>query len=230
MSALDRCFRQGLWLVQKDLRREFRSKHIVPRMLLLGMTLSFLLAYQSSRSGSSADTAAGHCWMTLCVMAIVSLGSAVHQDHEHGCWNVLRLSPVPTPVLYLSKVAFNSLLFGFAQLVVVPLFVVFSDAPWHTHAWELSAVLLLGNLGVASIGTLLGAVSAATEQGDGLLSILLLPLLAPVMLASSEATRLLAENLLPVEWFRWLQLLGACAIVYLTAGCVLYDFVREDDC
>ena len=57
---------------------------------------------------------------------------------------------------------------------------------------------------------------------------MLLPLLIPVILAASEATRLVAEIHLESELWRWIQLLGAFAVVYLTAGWMLFEFVVED--
>ena len=94
---------------------------------------------------------------------------------------------------------------------------------------KLLLVSVLGNLGIASVGTLLGAMSAGMRQSQSLLALLLLPLLVPVILGASEATRLIADNQVASDhWHYWVQLLGAFAIVYVTAGWALFEFVTED--
>ena len=86
----------------------------------------------------------------------------------------------------------------------------------------------LANLGITSVGTLLGAISTGMSQSQGLLALLLLPLLVPVILAASEATRLIGEIDVDSAGGHWVQLLGAFAIIYITTGWVLFEFVTED--
>jgi heme exporter protein B len=216
-------------MVQKDIQREWRSRQIAPRMLLLGCTTCFLLAYQAGVSAGLLERiTAGLCWMTLGFIAVMTLGHSISREREEGCWSVLLAYPVPAHLVFLSKVVFNSLLFGLAQLVVVPLFAILSDANWGSQPGALTVVLVLGNLGVTSAGTLLGAVSSGVDRSEGLLAILLLPLLAPVLLAAAEATRLLGIATPSGEWSRWVQLLASFATVYMTVGWVLFEYVVED--
>ncbi|MEE8452682.1 MAG: heme exporter protein CcmB, partial [Thermoguttaceae bacterium] len=89
-------------------------------------------------------------------------------------------------------------------------------------------VALLGNLGIASIGTLLSALATSIRQNGNLLVLLVLPMVIPVVLGAAEATRLIAENDLGDAWWRWIQLLAAFAVIFITAGTVLFEFVVED--
>ncbi len=112
--------------------------------------------------------------------------------------------------------------------MLIPLFVVLCDVPLMRHPWAMVLVAVLGNLGIASIGTLLSALATGIRHSGNLLAVLVLPLVIPVVLAAAEATRLIAENHLAAEWWRWVQLLAAFAVVFITAGIVLFDFVIED--
>jgi heme exporter protein B len=216
-------------MVQKDLLRELRSRQIAPRMLLLGCSVCFLLTYQAGVIPSQLQRlSASLCWMTLGFAAVLTLGPSFNSEREQGCWNALLSYPVPIHVIYLSKVAFNSLVFGVVQLVVVSLFAMMCDASWWDQPAALILVLVLGNLGVTSAGTLMGAMSSEIEHGEGMLAVLLFPLLAPVLLAASEATRLIGDDQTAGDWSRWVQLLAAFAVVYLTAGWVLFEYVVED--
>ena len=86
----------------------------------------------------------------------------------------------------------------------------------------------LGNIAIASIGTLLGAMTAGVRHGGNLLMLLMLPMVVPVVLAAAEATRLMVQGDFGTPWWRWVQLLGAFAIVFTTAATMLFDFVIED--
>ena len=55
-----------------------------------------------------------------------------------------------------------------------------------------------------------------------------LPLLLPVMLSASEATRLLGDQQAYEMWQRWILLLGTFAVVYVTLGWVLFAYLTED--
>ena len=224
------------WIVQKDLVSECRARQAWPRMLLLGLIVAFLLSYQMKLPASQLpQISAGLCWVTICFAAVLTLGQSLACERDEGCWQALLLYPLAPETVYLAKVIVNCLILGALQLVVVPFFAVVSDAPWLSHPWRLLLVSLLGNLGVSSVGTLLSAMSAGLRQHQGLLTLLLLPLLIPVILAASEATRLIAASPDSIAaspdsaaYWQWIQLLVAFATVYVTTGWVLFACVIEE--
>jgi heme exporter protein B len=87
---------------------------------------------------------------------------------------------------------------------------------------------LLANLGLAAIGTLIGAIVNRIRTRGNLIALLLLPLVLPVLLGAGEATRLSMENDIGEEFGRWLQLLAAFATVVVTTSLLVFDFVLED--
>ena len=88
---------------------------------------------------------------------------------------------------------------------------------------------MLVDLGVAVIGTLVGAIGVQARARDLIVPIMLLPLLIPVVIAAARATSpLLLEagaGALPGRW------LGVLALYDLTFGLVAYaifDFLLEE--
>ena len=219
-----------LWyIIQKDLTCEYRARRAWPCMLLLGVTVAFLLSYQTALSTSQMQSVGSSlCWLTICFAAVLTLGQSIWIERDDGCWDALLLYPVTAQTVFLAKVIVNTLTVGAMQAIVVPFFATVSDAHWLSHPGKLLLVSLLANLGIAFVGTLLGAISANTSRSQGLLALLLLPLLVPVILAASEATRLIGENHVGTAWWHWVQLLAAFVIVYGTAGWMLFEFVIED--
>jgi len=76
-------------------------------------------------------------------------------------------------------------------------------------------------------GTVFSAVSAHARMRELLLPLLLLPILAPLLIAAVEATAsLFAEQ--PALDRTWLTFLGGFDIVFLTASWLLCDFLLEE--
>ncbi len=89
-------------------------------------------------------------------------------------------------------------------------------------------VALLGNLGLAAVGTLISALGLTMRNNISLLSLLVLPVAVPVVIAATQATELLLEdNLGPIFW-RWTELLIVFDVIFIAAGAVLIDFVVEE--
>ena len=73
---------------------------------------------------------------------------------------------------------------------------------------------------------LYGALSAGLRVRDTLLPLLVLPVLAPVLLAGSRAWPAALAGTLP-PGTGWLRILGPFAAVYLVVGIVLYGPLQE---
>jgi len=91
-------------------------------------------------------------------------------------------------------------------------------------AWTLIA---LGTVALAAVGTLFAAMTAQVRARELLFPVLLLPVEAPVLLATVKATEavLLGETLGSVA--HWLKLLAAADVVYVAVGVLTFDFVLE---
>jgi heme exporter protein B len=98
----------------------------------------------------------------------------------------------------------------------------------HLHG----ALLLLGSssaatVGLAAAGTIYGMLAAGIRVRETLLPLLLLPVVAPVLLAATRAWEAALSGA-TADGNPWLQLLGVFAVVYLTVGVVAFGPLLED--
>jgi len=128
----------------------------------------------------------------------------------------------------LAKLIVNAVALAVLQCLLIPLFFALADVSLWAHPCRLLLIAALGNLGIAAIGTLLSALATGIRKGGNLLVLLVLPLTIPVLLAAAESTRLLVENQINDAWWRWIQLLAALAVLFVTAGTMLYEYAVED--
>ena len=170
----------------------------------------------------------GFLWLAIFFAGTVAMERSFADERDEGCWDGLSLSPVSPTAIYLAKLASNVVAMTALEAILIPLFVVLSGVELASHPWAMLLVALAGNVGIAAVGTLLSALAAGIRRNASLLVLLVLPLAAPVVIAAAEATRLTAEGSLGAEFWCWVQLLGGFALVFTTAGTLLFAFVVED--
>jgi heme exporter protein B len=217
------------WMIHKDLLSEWRSRRAWPAMILLGIVVAVVFSVQMDLPLEyKRQVAASLLWVAIFLAAAIGLDRSFALEGENGCWQALLLYPVSPSAVYLSKLTVNVIWLAALQCVLIPLFVVLTDVPLLCRPWAMLLVALLGNLGIASAGTLLSALATRAHKGANLTVLLALPMAIPVVLAATEATRLLTEGRLDQAWWDWNGLLAAFAAVFVVAGIVLMDFVMEE--
>lgn len=217
------------WMIHKDLVLEWRSRRAWPAMVLLGVVVAVVFSLQIDLPLEyRRQVAASLLWVAVFLAAALSLDRSFALEREDGCWQALLLYPISPSSVYLAKLVVNIVWLAALQCVLIPLFAVLTDVPLLTHPWAMTLVAMLGNIGIASAGTLLSALATRTHKGANLTVLLALPMAIPVVLAAAEATRLQAEGQFDGAWWDWNGLLAAFAAIFIVAGTVLMDFVTEE--
>jgi len=217
------------FLVHKDLRREWRARRTWPAMLLLGGTLVVMLALQLDLPAPlKRGVGGGLFWLAVFFAGTLALERAFAGEREEGCSQALRLYPLPPSAVFAAKLIVNFLAVTLLEVVLVPALVVLADVPLLDRPGPLVVIALLGNLGFAAVGTLLGALTSGLSHRGSLLALLLLPLLSPVLLAAGEATRSLLAGDPLSAWALPAQLLAVFAILFTTVGALVFEYASED--
>jgi heme exporter protein B len=216
------------WLVHKDLLREYRARMVWPAMLLMGFVIVLTLELQLDLPPALKQrVAGGMLWLAMFFAGTLTLERSFTNERDEGCWDALRMYPLSPATIYLAKVLFNLITLSCVACVLIPVFVVLTDAPLLARPGPTLLVTLLANLGFAAVGTLISALTNALRQRGNLLVLLLLPLVLPVVLGASDATRLVIAADVGFEFWRWMQLLAAFAVTFITVGVLVFDFVME---
>jgi len=216
-------------LVVKDLVCEFRLCRSWPGMILLGLVLVLLLEMQVDLgTREKQQVVSGLLWLDVFFAGTLMVERLLAGEREEGCWTSLSLYPVSPAVVFFAKVTATFLALVLLECVLVPAFVVFSNIPLVQHPFCFVAVALLANLGYASVGIVVSALTAHLSQRKSLLPLLLLPLVTPLILSAGAATRGLVDADLNEQWWCWVQLLACFAVAFTTLGALIFEFVIED--
>jgi heme exporter protein B len=217
-------------LVRKDLRVELRTGEAVPSMLLFSLSTFVLFHFALDRRSVEGDLAAGVLWVTLLFAAVLGMGRLFVAEREQGGFDGFLLAPVDRTALLVAKAAVLLLFLAAVELVAVPAFAILllEPTPWDAVP-ELVGVLLLADVGVAVVGTLVGALGVQTRARELIVPILALPLMIPVAIAAARATSpLLAEAGAMAVPGRWLVVLGLYDLVFGLLAYAVFDFLLED--
>jgi heme exporter protein B len=110
---------------------------------------------------------------------------------------------------------------------MLPVFSVLFNVPVLPVFGQLVVVLFLGSLGVSIAGTALSAISAQARMRELLLPLLLLPLLTPVLVASTRVTLALLDIEPYMEW-KGIGFLVVFDVVFLTALWLFGEYLLEE--
>ncbi|HEV3375942.1 MAG TPA: heme exporter protein CcmB [Thermoleophilaceae bacterium] len=217
-------------ILRKDLLLELRTKESVPAMTLFTLTVYVLFHFGLDRDSLDGELAAGVLWVTLLLAAVIGVTRLFAAEREQGGIDALLLAPVDRTALFLAKAAALFLFLTAVELVALPAFALLLLGPGLGGTLpELALVLLLGNLGIASVGALVSALAAETRARELIVPLLLLPLLVPLLISCAQASEpFLRPDQGPENLGRWLALLTLYDVVFVLLSVAVFDYLLED--
>ena len=215
-------------LLGKELRTEFRSRELLTTTVVFILTIVVLFSFTFDPSVSeSRRFGPGLLWLAFLFAASLMLQPCFLREQTNDTLGALRLSVSDAFAIFLAKVAANTLFLLFTQVLLLPVFSILYNVPVLAAFPQLVLVMFMGSLGLSVTGTALSAISAQARMRELLLPLLLLPLLTPVLIASTEATAaLLVSN--PVMPWKWLGFLLGFDVVFLTALWLFGEYLLEE--
>ncbi len=217
-------------ILRKDLLLELRTKESVPAMTLFTVTVYVLFHFGLDRDSLDGELASGVLWVTLLLAAVIGVTRLFAAEREQGGIDALLLAPVDRTSLFLAKASALFLFLVAVEVVAVPAFGLLLLGPGLGGTLpELPLVLLLANVGIASVGALVSALAAETRARELIVPLLLLPLMVPLLIACAQATEpLLRQDQGPEDLGRWIGLLTLYDVVFVLLSVAVFDYLLED--
>ncbi|HEY7255197.1 MAG TPA: heme exporter protein CcmB [Solirubrobacterales bacterium] len=216
-------------ILEKDLRTELRTLQSLPAMALFAVTTFVIFRFGLDRTQLSGSLASGVLWATLLFAAVLGINRLFVAERQEGGFDAIRLAPIDRTALFAAKAAALVVYLAVLEAIVVPVFAIFFlDSAAAIP--PLAAVLLLADVGLAATGTLISSMAVNSRARDLLGPLVLLPLVVPLMIAATGASRhLLAAGGPGYERFgTWLAVLGLYDLIFLLVGYAVFDFLLED--
>ena len=219
-----------VWAIaRKDLLVEFRTLERLTAMgafvVLIGILFNFSIDTTVVRP---QDIAAGLIWMTIIFGGMLGMGRTFSLEEQDGALTVILQSPIPLDALYLGKVLGNFVLLSVMVALVFLVFGMFFGLTFAGSLVSLVGVVASGVLGFVALTTLFSAMTTRSSMGEGLLPVLIFPLLVPVIVNGTTATNRLFAGRPFAEVDGNLRMLAAFAIGSTVVCAWLFRFVIEE--
>jgi len=215
-------------LLGKELRLEFRTRELLTTTVIFVLVVVVLFSYAfDPTSTESRRYGPGLLWIAFLFAGSLMLNPSFAREQSNDTLDALRMAPVSSFAILLGKMLANFIYMAIAEIILVPVFGILYNISLSGVVGRLILVLALGTLGLVVTGTVFSAVSAHARMRELLLPLLLLPILAPLLIAAVEATSsLLADP--PELDVTWVAFLAGFDTVFLTASWLLCDYLVEE--
>src|SRR3989449_7712441 len=190
--------RVALLVLRKDFTIEVKSREILYTTLLFAVSCVLVFAFALVKEGEAPpDAAPAILWIAIMFAGTLALGRTFERERYGETLRALLLAPAPRPAIYLGKLLGIIALLTAAELLLLPMVAFLFRAPLFDRPLLMGALIVLGTIGFASVGTLFAAMLVRTRGRDVMLPILLYPITIPVIIAGVLGTAALLEN--PVD-------------------------------
>jgi heme exporter protein B len=215
-------------IARKDLTTELRAKAGFNGVASLAVTILILLGLALGPDAQALRNAAvGAVWLATLFSGVLAFNRSFQVELESGALEPLLLYPGPRWTIFAGKLLANlifvSLMVAIVMAAGIVLFGISIPARWPM----LLAVVALGVVGLVVLGTFYASMASRSRAREVLLPLLLFPMLVPVLLAATTASKALLGADLMHEAGAWVRLLAGYDLVFLVATFIAFEHVIE---
>ena len=219
-------WRDAVLVAGKDLRVEARSRvttnQVAPYALLVLLLFGF--AFDQDHP-LLVQAAPGLFWVAVLFSALLAIARSFAVEAADGANDGLRMSGLDPGGIFLGKAAAVAVELAGLEVLLGAGIVVLFGSDLRDYGL-LVATAVAATIGLAASGTVYGIMSAGLRVRETLLPLLMLPVVAPVLLAATQAWRA-ALGLSGGDGWRWLTLLASFAAIYTTLGVLGFGTLLE---
>jgi len=219
----------ALAVARKDALAELRGRHAMTSTLFFAGLVLVLFGFALGPDAKRlAQAAPGLLWLALVFAGVLAVSRLHLLEADDGALEQLALYPVPRRAIYLGKLLAGAGLMLLLGVVLSALVGILFGVDVLAAAPALALTVLLGAVGFAAIGTFYAALTVRLRSREVLLPLLLLPVVAPLLLAAVKATTAALGADPFGELAVWLQLLAAFDVVMVVVAGGTYGHLLEE--
>ena len=217
-------------VLRKDLLLELRGLETVPAMVLFALVTFVIFHFGFARDTIDGQLAAGVLTVTLLFAAMLGINRLFVAEREQGGFDAFLLAPVDRSALLVAKALALFLFLVVLEVIAVPAFgLLLLGPPLGPRLPGLIAMLALGDVALAVIGTLVSAIAVHTRARDLIGPVIGLPLLIPALIATARGIGpLLRTHASGSPPGKWLAVLALYDLVFALLAYGLFDFLLEE--
>lgn len=220
-------WRDAVLVGEKDLRVEMHSRVATLQVAPYAVVVLLLFGFAFDQNHALLNQAApGLFWVAVLLSSLLAVQRSYAIESADGARDGLRLSGLDPAGIFLGKAAAVAVQLVALEIVLGAGVVVLFGTRLHDPA-----LLVLSSaaatIGLATAGTVYGMLASGVRVRETLLPLLILPVVAPVLLAATQCW-MAALGSSTTDGWKWLSLLGAFAAVYSALGVLFFSTLVEE--
>lgn len=217
-------------IAKKDLTLSMGGGQGLTQAMLLGLLLIFVFSL-SRPAGQLIEPQAASAifWLASSFGLVLVFNTLFSIEESNEARLGLLSSPVPPHSIWLGKGMAGFGLLLCSQLVFLPATVVFLGQDLKGSISVFTIALLAADWGLVSLGALLGAISQGQAARESLLSVILFPLLLPILLGAITIMTSVFSGEPAMDESSWLGIILASDTLFSGAGLILFPFVYSGE-
>jgi heme exporter protein B len=220
-------WRDAAVVAGRDLRIERRSRVVTNQVTPFALLVLVLFAFALDPDrGVLARASAGLFWVAVLFSALLAVQRSFALESSDSARDGLRLSGLDPAGIFIGKAAAVAVQLLVLEVVLAIGVAVLYGSDLHGPVLLLTTCLL-ATAGLAASGTIYGVLAAGLRVRETLLPLLMLPVVAPVLLAATRAWEAGLSGATGEGW-SWLRILVVFAVVYSAVGVVAFGALLED--
>ncbi len=211
----------------KDLRVERRSKVGLNQVLPFSLVVVLLFGFSlNTQSRVLTTIAPGLFWVAITFSSLYLISRTMRLERENGALDGLFLLGISSVSIFIGKLL--ALLLTIFVLEVIQIAAVVILFSVHFESIALICIsTILATVGIGTVGLIYGSLASDDRLGESLVPLLVLPILAPIIIAATNCWSDALGNHGGLG-DPWLVLLTVFAIVFLTVGVSSFGAILED--
>ncbi|MBP7929268.1 MAG: heme exporter protein CcmB [Acidimicrobiia bacterium] len=217
-----------VWRVaRKDLLIEWRSKRVLAATIPFSFLVLLLFAFALDPDrGQLGTVGPGLFWIAVLLASTMAVGRSAEIERQNGVRDGIRLLAVEPMAIYLGKViAVTAQLILLMAVLFVGLVVLYG-----VHIVGMPVLVVSGiaaAVAIAAVGVVYAFLSGSGRRADMLLPVLVLPVLAPIMIAATQSWEAGLDAGVGSGW-DWTGLIGLFDLLYVSMGMLVFAPLMED--
>jgi heme exporter protein B len=212
-------------VLTKDLRIEARSRVVTNQVLPFAGLIMIMFAFALDNDDVLQRVAGGLIWLATIFSLFVIVQRSFAIDTSDSALDSLRVAGIDLSAVFLGKaIALTLQLIALDVVLIAAAFLLYQV---HVSAGGLVLLVtcvICATAGLGFVGTLYGGLTAGTTGRETLLPLLLLPVVAPVLIAATRATEAAfgSGGASTSEGWAWVGLLTIFAAVFGIGGSLAF--------
>jgi heme exporter protein B len=218
--------RKVLIIAAKDVLAELRTRETLGGMFVFALLVILIFNFAFDlRVDNVREVVPGALWVTFTFAGMLGLNRSFSLEKEQGSLEGLLLAPVDRSAVYLGKACANAAFMLVVEVIMLPVSTVLFNV--SLFSLPLLAVMLLGTIGFAGVGTLFSAVSVNTRAREVMLPLLLFPISIPVVIAAVKLTASIVDPTTVEDPAVWWQMLIVFDVIFVAVSSLVFEYTVE---